>query len=232
MSNEASDKEYGADKGVNLKFPSNFMTCCRKAVSCGVPRLGALLFLPLLVVGCVTTPTQQDRYESGEGIYFTENKSVDLDVREDFDAALRLLQDERYEQGIELLNKVIQGSHNNSAPYINIAMAYEKIGDMKRAEENFEKALEINPGHPVANNEYALLLRRTGRYAEARTHYETLLQKYPEFMPARKNLGVLCELYLDDAKCAIEQYEIYLNSFPEDETVKLWVAGLKQKLGQ
>lgn len=190
-------------------------------------RYAALSIVLVFLVGCVAGPAQQSRNETAEGVYFVENKSVDLSVRMDFDKAVKLLQDGRYEKAVELLNKVIQGSQHNSSPYINIAIAYEKLGDVVRAEENLKKALEINPEHPVARNEYALLYRKTGRYAEARKQYEAVLLKYPEFYPARKNLGVLCELYLNDAPCALEQYEAYSNAFPEDETVKLWIAGLK-----
>lgn len=186
--------------------------------------------LPALVLlaGCVAGPAQRPGEASDAGIYVVENKSVDLSVRKDFEEALTLLQAGRYEEAIALLNKVIKGSQHNSSPYINIAMAYEKTGDVGRAEENLKKALEINPDHPVANNEYALLYRRTGRYAEARTLYEELLRKYPDFLPARKNLGILCELYLNDAQCALEQYQRYVDAFPEDETVKLWITALKQ----
>lgn len=191
-----------------------------------------LLFAALLLTGCVGGPSGTIRQDVAGTIHVVENNSVDLAVREDFDAALLHLQEGRYEKAIELLNKVIRGSHNNSAPYINIAMAYQKIGEMERAEENLKKALEINPDHPVANNEYALLHRRSGRYIEARELYERLLRKYPDFLPARKNLGILCELYLNDAQCALAQYETYLASNPEDETVKIWIAGLKQSLGK
>lgn len=190
-------------------------------------RLLSLSLMLALVVGCVAVPTQQAGTAADGGIYLVENKSIDLSVRRDFDAAIRLLQKGQYEQGIELLNKVIKGSQKNSSPYINIAMAYEKLGDMERAEESLKKALEINPEHPVAKNEYALLFRKTGRYAEAREQYEGLLRNYPDFYPARKNLGILCELYLNDASCALEQYELYSKSFPQDEAVKLWIAGLK-----
>jgi len=191
-----------------------------------------LLLAALLLTGCVGGPVGTVRQDGSGSIHIVENNSIDLAVREDFDAALLHLQEGRYEKAIELLNKVIRGSHNNSAPYINIAMAYQMIGEMERAEENLKKALEINPDHPVANNEYALLHRRSGRYIEARELYERLLRKYPDFLPARKNLGILCELYLNDAQCALAQYETYLASNPEDETVKIWIAGLKQSLGQ
>jgi tetratricopeptide (TPR) repeat protein len=167
---------------------------------------------------------------ANEAISFYENRSIDKAVREDFDAALALLREKKYSEAIKLLQKVIQKSQN-SAPYINIALAYEMTGEMGLAEDNLKRALAINPDHPATMNEYALLYRRTGRFAEARKLYESLLVKYPSFMPARKNLGVLCELYLNDLSCALDQYEAYNRALPGDEEVKLWIIGLKQKSG-
>jgi Tfp pilus assembly protein PilF len=196
-------------------------------------RLWAPLFigslLAGLLAGCASGPTGSG---SGQRIHFVENRSVDLAVRRDFDEALQMLEQERYEDAIKLLEKVVEGSQNNSAPYINMAMAYEKLGKTEKAEDSFKHALTINPDHPVANNEYALLLRKTGRYSEAKQLYENVLKRYPEFMPARRNLGILCDLYLDDAKCALSQYQIYSKAHPEDKEVELWIVGLKTKLGK
>jgi len=194
--------------------------------SAGMAGLSLVL---LLVSGCVSNPSKKEEGGEAAGINIVENQSVDRAVRDEFTAAMKLLHEEKYEEGVKLLQKVIQGSHNNSAPYINIAIAYGKLGQDEKAEENLKQALEINPNHPVALNEYALLLRRTGRFDEARQLYEKLVSIYPEFMPARKNLGVLCDLYQNDIPCALEQYEIYSKTYPEDKDVKIWIADLKQK---
>jgi tetratricopeptide (TPR) repeat protein len=188
----------------------------------------AALMLVGMVTGCVSTPEKSADENSGSAIQFTENASVDLAVRRDFDSAVKLLREERYEEGIELLEKVLKVSQNNSAPYINIAIAYRKTGEIERAEDNLKKALEINPRHPATLNEYALLYRESGRYAEAKGQYLQLLENYPEFWPARKNFGVLCELYLNDKPCAISQYEVYLDAKPQDKDVKLWLTGLQR----
>lgn len=194
-------------------------------------RFTATFAVILLLAGCVSTASRPGGQNDYSEIYLVENRSVDLAVRKDFEAAIKLLQAEKYKKAIELLEKVKKGSQKNSAPCINIAMAYEKIGNLEKAEENLKQALTINPDHPVANNEYALLYRKTGRYSEARQLYERVLKRYPGFMPARKNFGILCELYLDDASCALAQYEEYSQAYPDDEDVKLWIAALKQKLG-
>ncbi|MFO7592566.1 MAG: tetratricopeptide repeat protein [Pseudomonadota bacterium] len=194
-----------------------------------VRSTGLFLFIAL-VAGCAQSPTNDGGKQEFEGIYFVENESVDAKVRDDFRTAVELLRDEHYEAAIDVLKEVVKASHNNSAPYINIAMAYSKIDKAELAEENFKKALEINPEHPVALNEYALFLRDDGRYSEARELYETAVKKYPEYMPVRRNYGILCDLYLNEPRCALEHYEVYSEANPKDEDVKIWITTLKQKL--
>lgn len=167
---------------------------------------------------------------ASDSISFYENRSIDRAVREDFEQALVLLRKQKYPEAIKLLQKITQKTQN-SAPYVNIALAYEITGELGPAEDALKRALALNPDHPVTMNEYALLYRRSGRFAEARTLYERLLVKHPSFLPARKNLGILCELYLNDLRCAREQYEAYMAARPDDEEVKLWIIGLKQKTG-
>ena len=193
-------------------------------------RNAGVLLLVALLAGCAQTPKKDDDGKQFEGIYFVENESVDAEVRKEFSAAVKLLREEHYEAAIEVLEKVIKASHNNSAPYINIAIAYWRIDKPELAEENFKKALEINPEHPVALNEYALFLRDAGKYDEARSLYDTVVKNYPEYMPVRKNYGILCDLYLNDPQCALEHYEVYSEANPKDEDIKIWITTLKQKL--
>ncbi|HKL48201.1 MAG TPA: tetratricopeptide repeat protein, partial [Desulfuromonadales bacterium] len=95
------------------------------------------------------------------------------------------------------------------------------------AEKHLKAALQLVPAHPVASNEYGLLLRRTGRFTEARAIYERSLERFPGYLPVRKNLGILCELYLGDPGCALEQYEIYSEARPEDKEIETGIADLR-----
>ena len=194
-----------------------------------VQRL-SLLLLPCLLMACA--PTAQKPASNGEAdsIYFTENRSIDLSVRREFAQAVELMKAEQYAQSITLMEKVAKQTPDNSAPYINLAIAYSRLGKNEQAESNYQKALAINPNHPVALNEMALFFRGQGRFQEARGLYEKVVARYPEYMPARMNYGILCDLYLNDTACAIREYEAYSEAHPEDESVKLWVATLKRKL--
>jgi tetratricopeptide (TPR) repeat protein len=161
-----------------------------------------------------------------------KSEDVDSSVRAEFDAAMKLLDAGNFEKGIEQLNLLTQRAKNNTAPYINLAIAYQKVGDLAAAEENLKKALAINPEHPVANNEYGLVYRRTGRFAQAKTSYEKTLERSPSFLPARKNLAILCDLYMKDLECALKNYQVYSQAFPNDKAVGIWIADLQKRLGR
>jgi len=163
-------------------------------------------------------------------IEISESFGVDPEIRSEFNQAVAFLNEEKYPEAIKLLKAVCGKTSKFSAPYINLGIAYSHTNDLEKAEENFKKALEISKQHPVANNELGLIYRKTGRYSEARQLYETLLAVYPDFLPARKNLGVLCDIYIQDLNCALEQYEEYLKGIPEDEKVKIWVADVKSRM--
>jgi len=152
--------------------------------------------------------------------------------RDDFAAAVVSLNEQDYPRAVELLQQVIEHEPGVTAPYINIALAYRRLGEPEPAEQNLKKALEVFPAHPVASNEYGLLLRNAGRFAEARTAYEQTLARFPDYYPVRRNLGILCDLYLNDLECALEQYQIYSAEQPEDEQAQMWIADLRLRLGR
>lgn len=157
---------------------------------------------------------------------------VDPSVENDFRSAIALMQNENYDQAVVVLTSVIEREKRLPAPYVNIAIAYNNLGNTKAAEENLINALKIDIGHPVANNELGLLYRKSGKFNAARTAYQNAIKDNPEYLPAIRNLGVLCDLYLHDFQCALEQFEDYLELKPDDKSVEIWVADVKSRLGK
>lgn len=158
--------------------------------------------------------------------------NVDADVENDFRSAIALMQNENYDQAVAVLTSVIQREKRLPAPYVNIAIAYSNLGNTKAAEENLISALKLDIGHPVANNELGLLYRKSGKFNAARTAYQNAIKDNPEYLPAIRNLGVLCDLYLHDFQCALEQFEDYLELRPDDKSAEIWVADVKRRLGK
>ena len=160
-----------------------------------------------------------------------EHVNVESEVESDFNRAVELMKQEKYSQAIDVLKTVIDHEQRLPAPYVNLAIAYNKTGNTKEAEANLISALKLDIGHPVANNELGLLYRKAGKFKAARTAYANAISQHPDYLPAKRNLGVLCDLYLHDYQCALKQYEDYLKYKPDDKKVAIWVADVKNRTG-
>lgn len=171
-------------------------------------------------------------FETNEtGFTITEQLRISGEARADYQAALQVLRQERYEQGISMLLEIVEIAPEITAPYIGLGMAYAQTGELDAAEEALLNALTLAPDHPIAHNELGIVYRKSGRFAEARARYEQALEVYPGFHYARRNLGVLCDLYLADMACALEHYEAYLQAVSEDPEVTIWIADIRNRMG-
>jgi Tfp pilus assembly protein PilF len=179
-----------------------------------------------------TGPSVVHLTDGREGFVIKEPSTMDAQLRADFEQAGVMIKEAKYDKAIELLEKVIAQSPEMTAPHINLAIAYREINKPEQAEQHLKKALELIPGHPLASNEYGLLLRKAGRFAESRLIYEKALAAFPEYSPIHKNLGILCDLYLKDVACAVEHYASYDKAMPKDQQVKLWLADLQTRSGR
>lgn len=226
--------------------------CRTEHVSPRLRRLCLLVFVAGLMAGCSTPAprpgdgpaseapahkpiSDRDRprleRDGEDGFTVTEVVRIGSDVRADYQRALGLLNRNELEAGIGLLEDVVARAPELTAPYIDLGVAYGKLGDQEKAEKHLGAALLRAPDHPAALNEMGIVYRRTGRFDAARESYERALGVHPGYHFALLNLGVLCDLFLEDLQCALESYESYAEIVVDDPDVEMWIADVRNRIG-
>ena len=190
-----------------------------------------------LVTACAMTtqpvPAPVDiQIQEEVGFTITEEARIGGEVRADYETAVSYLEQGRHDEGIAILEQVAEATPELSAPRIDLGIAQHRAGDLEAAERSLLLALESNPEQPVAHNELGIIYRKTGRFMEARKSYEAALAVYPGFHFARRNLAILCDLYLADLDCALDNYEAYMKTVPSDEEASMWIADIRYRLDQ
>jgi len=190
------------------------------------------------IAGCATTapelpePAATISVQEEVGFSIIEEVAVGDAVRLQYDDALRLLEQGMVDEGIAALISVTEAAPSLALAQIDLGIAYHVAGDLEAAERHLRKAIELNNAHPIAHTELGIVLRKAGRFDEARQSYEAALDIFPGYHHARRNLAILCDLYLGDLDCAIGNYEAYMATVPGDEEVEMWMADVRYRIGQ
>lgn len=197
----------------------------------------AYLAIATVAVGCAASAPQQRQQaridiEEAVGFTITEEARIGGNVRVEYADALALLEQGEHARGIAALERLADEAPLLSAPWIDLGIAEHRAGDLGAAEKHLLQALLLNPEHPIAHNELGIIYRKTGRFAEARASYEAALAVYPGYHYARRNLAVLCDLYLADLSCALKNYEAYMQTVPADDEATIWIADLRARMGR
>lgn len=207
----------------------------QQKMTSGLRGLCVITIGAFLMAGCNAT-TQPKRaaaniqVQEAVGFTITEEVRISENVRLKYYEALNYLNEGQLERGIVILEEVAETAPLVTAPRIDLGMAHHRYGDLEAAESNLLKALELNANHPVAHNELGIVYRKTGRFSEAKQHYEAAIAVYPGYHHARRNLAILCDLYLGDLNCALSQYEAYMATVPADEEASMWIADLRNRM--
>ena len=117
-------------------------------------------------------------------------------------------------------------------PHANLGAMYRKAGKPEASVKELEQAVALSPSQPVYLNQLGISYRQLGQFDKARGAYERAIAADPAYAAPVLNLGILNDLYLNDAVRAADLYDRYLTLAPGgDAIVTKWVAELKNRKG-
>ena len=177
-----------------------------------------VLFLTLLTAGCTTM-------QSTNVPARTTAPSADVSKRHQH--AVKLMQEEKWQAAVEVLEAITREQPALSGPWLNLGIARTKRGNSKTAETAFKQAIDMNTANVEAYNQLGILYRRTGRYEEARFIYETALETEPDNTSLHWNLAILHDTDLPDPRKALLHYQRYQQITGSDDPLLLsWINNL------
>ena len=155
---------------------------------------------------------------------------VDPAAQRAYDNARRALAAGRTEEAERGFRALVKSNPELGGPHANLGLMLGRAGKTAEAVTELELAVKASARQPVFHNQLGIAYRQQGQFLKARASYERALELDPGYASACLNLGILNDLYLRDAKRALELYDRYLVlSAGKDAAVTKWVADLKNR---
>ena len=147
-----------------------------------------------------------------------------------FDDAGRALKAGRTEDAERGYKALAKSNPELGGPHASLGLIYRNAGKLPEAAAEIEQAVRLSPRQPVYLNQLGVTYRQQGQFEKAREAYDKAIALDANYAAAILNLGILHDMYLGDAKRALELYDRYLALTPGgDAAVTKWVAVLKNR---
>lgn len=188
----------------------------------------ALAAVLLLLGACAGTgpaepPTGPAAQQGGKGTTAPLDKTtVGL-----YERAVWSMQQERYDEALQLFGQVTQRNPDIAGAYINKGLIQLKRGEYAAAQQALLQATTLKPDHAVAQNHLGIAYRELGQFDKAEQAYQTALRLDPDYATAHLNIGILYDIYLQQLERALQHYQRYQQLSGGDETVEKWIADIK-----
>lgn len=128
---------------------------------------------------------------------------------------LAYLQKGYYSASKERLLSALRDDPHIAASWYSMAYYLEKTGDVKTADDYYQKAISVDSHSGSAKNNYGTFLCRRGRYQKA-IHYFVLAAREPSYLDvasAYENAGI-CAMRIPDNKMAMHYFQRALDNNP------------------
>lgn len=186
-----------------------------------------VIVLAALLQACGTAPTASNTSATSAPVAVFDESA--------YQSALRLMKKDKYEEAAASLEELARTDSERAGPYINLGIAYRKLDKLEEAKQALLIATERRDGNAIAWNELGIVYRKMGQFENARDAYRKSIRKRARYGKAYLNLGILCDIYLEDLKCAMRNYRKFLDVSIDkegDKQVGIWLADVSRRAGK
>jgi tetratricopeptide (TPR) repeat protein len=131
----------------------------------------------------------------------TEKNAVTLLKR-----GLELIQAQKYEEGVDYLNRALEADPDNERALFNRGFGYYSLKNYDLAQEDFNQALRLNPADTMALLYSGLTRFFKGDYPGAVQDYTNAILKSKGFSLAYYNRGIARGQHLKDYRGSLEDF--------------------------
>lgn len=156
--------------------------------------------------------------------------AIDPLVAKKYTSALQLMESGNDAAALKVFSAVSKLNDGLSGPYVNRGLIYLRKNEKEKAEQAFRDAIERNPKNVTALNQMGIVHRENKDFKAARSNYEAALAVDEHHPGTHINLGILCDIYLQDKSCAMQHYKAYQKINSDDSEVNNWIIDLQGRL--
>lgn len=152
-------------------------------------------------------------------------------VQREFTRALQAQRAGRAEEAQRLFEALAKSNPDLGGVHANLGLLHRAAGRHAASVAALEKAVAASPKQARFWNELGVSHRHAGQFSKAQSAYERALAADANLGAAALNLGILHDLYFNDAAKALPLYERYAALTPGDANAAKWLAEVKKRAG-
>jgi len=147
-----------------------------------------------------------------------------------FGRGMALARNGQVREGIDDLTIYIKHHPDSSVALTKRGVRYLWLGDDKRAEADFTRALQLNPANAEAHDDMGVILARRGDYAKALQHFQQTVTLDSSYIKGYHNLAMVYFITGQDG-AALEQINKALERAPDTRDSMLLKAEILERKG-
>lgn len=186
--------------------------------------------LVLALASCVSINTApnaggaQNTQKQNEKEDIVREKKISLDEAANYNMSLgaQYLKQGNLNQAISKLEKAIGQQPNLTLAHSYLGLAYEKIGEIEKANGHYQKAVNLEADNPVSSNNYGAFLCRQNEWLKSLMYFEKAAtnRRYQTPEAAYANAGVCARKIPDNARA--QEYFLKALQFQPRSIDALW----------